>query len=108
MNRDLDAEIVERIFKWRYIQVGKDANGQNACEILFTPEREPTQEDYNYLPLKGKIHKGINAPNYCGDLKTAIVLAKHVNLPMELKDMPLDAEKLAKRSLEYWTSLNGV
>jgi hypothetical protein len=107
MNRDLDAEICEKIFKWRLIPVGPDANGGNATEILFTPDREPTQDDYNTLPRKGKPHKGINCPLYSGNLLIAIQLAKFVDLPCAIKHMPTNPEILAEKCLRYWEDKHG-
>lgn len=105
-NRDLDAEIVETIFGWKPIHVGKDAFGENSCEILFYPDREATQEYYNWLPRVGKIHKGFFAPRYSGDLKEAIGLCKHVNLPLSVQEMSTDPETLAKGALDYWKMNN--
>ena len=101
-NRDLDAEIVETIFDWEPIYVGKDAFGKNSCEVLFDPNKEATQEYYNWLPRVGKIYKGFFAPRYSSDLKEAIKLCKYVNLPLTVLEMSTDPESLAKGALDYW------
>ena len=108
MNRDLDAEILERIFGWILIPVSADANGENACEVLFYPDIKPTQEYYNRLPLKGKPHKAFFGPNYSSDLKTALKLAKRVNLPLTVEEISLDPETIAKGCLDYYTNINGL
>ena len=77
---DLNAEICEVIFKWRYIPVSADANGENRTTVLFRPDREPTQDAYNTLPLTGKPHKGWFCPRYANDWWTAIELARVVKL----------------------------
>lgn len=103
MNRDLDAEIVEKIFNWREIRVSEDINGENGCKILFYPDKEDTQEYYSLLPNVGKIHRSFFAPQYSGDLGLSIELAKHVKLPMTcIADLPDDPEILAKQCLDYW------
>jgi hypothetical protein len=104
MNRDIDAQIVKTIYKWLYIPVSGDYNGENACQVLFPPNKEPTQSDYNTLPLVGKPHEGWFAPKYSGDFMTALRLAKEIKLPILLVDCPMDSEQLAKSCLEYWES----
>lgn len=102
MNRNLDAEIVERIFGWILIPVSSDYYGENACEILYPPNQKPTQDFYNTLPRVGKVHKGYHAPGYSGDLRKAIELCKHVKLELSVIDMPTNPEVLAKYALDWW------
>jgi len=103
-NRDLDAEIAELVFKWKYISIGKDYNGENVCQILYN--RIPNQDFFNSLPRIGKIHKGWFTPQYSNDLKEAIKLAKYVNLDVNIKDLPSEPEDLARLSLEHWKKNN--
>jgi hypothetical protein len=116
-NRELDAEIAEKIYDWRLIPVGKDAAGENACEILFPPGREATQDDYNMLPRVGKLHRGFLAPRFSSEISEAIELAVKVEMKMDVSEIDfLDwqfPEKLAKRCLEFWekqsvTVRNGI
>lgn len=108
MNRDLDAEIVKTIFKWRFIPVSADAKGENACEILYPPNKEPDQDFYNTLPLIGAPHIGWSAPRYSSDLYTAINLCKHVNLPLTIKEMSLNPEILSKGALDFYKIQNNI
>ena len=106
MNRDLDAKIVEHIFGWRYIPVSSDANGENACEVLYPPNKDADQSFYSTLPLVGKPHIGVAAPRYSSDLKTAIGLCKHIGMPLSIEKMPTDPEILANLAYEWWASKN--
>lgn len=106
MNRDLDARIVKEIFNWRYIKVGPDYHGNNACEVLFDPNIKPTQDYYDGLPKSGKPHEGFFAPAYSGDLKQALQLAIHVKLPIPICDLSLDPENIATMALIYFHKPN--
>lgn len=101
MNRDLDAQVVKTIFKWRYIPVSSDAKGENKCQILYPTNEEPDQDFYNMLPRIGNIHEGWVAPRYSSDIIKAIELAKHVKLPMTVSELPLDPEILTQKCLEW-------
>lgn len=106
MNRDLDAEIVEKIFNWQPIPVSGDYNGENCCEILYPPGPRPGQDFYSTLPLVGTIHRGWAAPKYSDDLKLAIQLAKRVSLPILLIEMPLEPEVLSQMALDHFLKTN--
>lgn len=108
--RDLDAAIVREIYNWRYIPVSSDANGENSCQVLFRPNREPDQKDYNQLPRIGAPHEGWFAPNYATDLRTAIELAIKVGLPLTISEAfnrGVHAEILSQRCLEHFRQMNG-
>ena len=104
--RDLDAEIAEKIFGWKLISVGKDFNGENQGEILYPPNQTPDQEFYNFLPRIGKIHRGCATNAYHEDLLDAIIVAKHVKLTLDIKDMPTNPEELSRMALEHWEFVN--
>ncbi len=105
-NRDLDAEIAEKIFGWRLQPVGKDAKGENACEVLFPPGTENNQNYYNMLPNIGKIHKGFLTPTFSSNLNESLKLAVKVGLKMDISEINFNdwqfAEKLAIKGLEFW------
>lgn len=104
-NRDLDAQIAKEIYGWRYVPVSADYNGENACEILFSPNSEPDQEHYDMLPRIGKPHEGFFTPNFSSDLRTAIELAIKVKLPMTISEAfnkGIHAQILAQRCLEHF------
>jgi len=100
-NRDLDGKIAKDIFNWVYIKIGKDYNGKNACEILWKFDKIE-QEVCNTLPFSGIIHETFLTPSYSSDLYIALSLAKQVGLDIEVKDLPLDAEKIAELSYNYF------
>lgn len=107
-NRDLDAEIAEKIYQWKSSYVGKDANGENACEVLFPPGKENDQDYYNMLPNIGKPHKGFFVPAFSSDLNESIKLAVKVGMRMDIAEIDFKdwqfPEKLAKKSLDFWES----
>lgn len=101
LNRELDGKIARDIFEWVYVQIGKDYDGKNDCKILWKYDKID-QEICNRLPFKGKIHEAYLAPTYSNDLYTALSLAKQVGLNIEVKDLPLYAEKIAQLSYDYF------
>lgn len=101
MNRDLDADIVKEIYGWKLVAAGSDVNGENNCEILCPPH-QPAEEMYRFLPPMGKLHRAFFAPTYSSDLLLAINLAKDVQLPMTVIEMPRDPEELAQKSLDFY------
>jgi hypothetical protein len=107
MNRNLDAEVVKTIFKWRYIPVSGDYHGEYKCEILFPPDEEPDQDFYNTLPRVGKVHEGWHAPMYSDNLLLSIQLAKHVKLPGLISEMSTNPEDIVRSCLVWWISNAG-
>lgn len=101
MNRDLDAKIAKDIYGWVYVQIGKDYDGNNECEILWKSNKIE-QSVCNTLPFSGKIHEAYLVPNYSGDLYTALSLAIKVRLNVCVKDLPLNPEKIAELSYNYF------
>ena len=99
MNRDLDGKIAKDIFNWKYTHVGPDCFGQNQCEILSENGKFPEGVE---LPLMGKVHEAYLAPLYSNELKTALELAKHVELNIGVRDLPLDPEKIAQMSYDFY------
>lgn len=103
MNRDLDAEIVEKVYGWKLTRVGPDANGENTCEILCAGGRLPTGW---VPPALGHLHRGILAPPYSSNREVAIKLAVHVGMKMDISEIDFTdytfAEKLARRALEHF------
>jgi hypothetical protein len=102
INIDLDAEIAKTIFKWRYIPVSGDANGENKCEILYPPGPDPGQDFYNTLPRIGKIHEGWHTPQWSNNLYEALKLAQHIKLPWLVSSIPLNPEELSKLCLDWY------
>lgn len=108
--RDLDAAIVREVYNWRYIPVSPDANGENSCQVLFRPNREPDQQDYNQLPRIGAPHEGWFAPTYSRDFRLSIELAIKVGLPLTIPEVfnrGIHAEILSQRCLEHFRKMNG-
>lgn len=106
MDRDLDATIAKEIFKWRYIHISADYNGENACDILYPPGKEADQDFYSLLPRVGKIHEGYATPNWSGDIEKAIELCKIVKLPLLVSDFPTDPKILSQMCLDHWRQQN--
>lgn len=100
-NRELDAKIAKDIFGWVYVNIGKDYNGENECKILWKKDKIE-QEICNTLPFRGKIHEAYLVPSYSDDLYTALTLAIKVHLNICVKDLILDAEKIAELSYNYF------
>ena len=107
MNRDLDAEIVEKIFNWKPFQVGPDADGENACEILTEDGKLP---DGYQLPGKGLLGRGFMAPRFSIDWIEALKLAKHIKMPLDVSEIDFNdwqfPEKLSRRCLDFWKNKN--
>lgn len=101
MNRDLDAEIVEKIFGWQTKMTGPDYDGLNNSEVLVPP----TGFRGTY-PNRGPVHRGYHAPRYSENLELAISLAKHVKLEMGISQITT-AEALAQASLDFWKENHG-
>lgn len=101
LNRELDGKIVKDVFGWDYVHIGKDYNGENECEILWKYDKIE-QEVCNRLPFSGKIHEAFLAPSYSNNLYEALNLAKHVGLNISIKDLPLNPEKIAELSYNYF------
>ncbi len=59
MNRDLDAEIVEKIFGWKTQTTGPDCDGLNDSEVLVPP----TGFEGTY-PNRGDVHRAYHAPHF--------------------------------------------
>lgn len=102
--RDLDAKIAKEILNYRYIKIGGDYNGENSCEILFSPDEEATQDYYNMLPLVGKPHEAFFVPKYSENIQLGLQLAKKVgyNKHLTLQDLPLDSFLLAEEVYDFW------
>lgn len=102
MNRDLDAEIVEKIYNWKPARLGVDYNGENACEVL-------TQDGqlvscFTYPPV-GIVHRGFHAPQYSADKLLAIELCAHVGFEMKLSEVVTkSAEEISTLAFDYWKS----
>jgi hypothetical protein len=101
MNRDLDAEISEKIYKWVYVKIGPDVGGNNAGEVLFF-KKELTSAAKSILPPKGPVHKSYFTDRYSRVLDHAQDLARHVKLPIIERDWPEDPEELSKLCLKFW------
>ena len=101
LNRELDGKIAKDIFGWVYVHIGKDYDGENECEILWKCDKID-QDICNTLPFRGKIHEAYLTPRYSDDLYRALFLAKYVKLDIEVKDLPLDAEKIAQLSYDHF------
>lgn len=73
--RDLDAAVVEHLLGWTLVDVGPDAGGENACQILAPPGGIP--KDFgDLLPRRGLIHKAWLTQPYHRDLAEAILLCQ--------------------------------
>lgn len=92
MDRELDADIAEHIYGWKEVNVPPDYDGINAGTTLAPPEG--VHPDYRW-PNIGKVHRGFLTPEYSSNIVTALRLAQYVKLPLYIKDIPLDAHKLA-------------
>ncbi|WCT73968.1 hypothetical protein PQ455_01665 [Sphingomonas naphthae] len=64
-DRDLDADIAEQALGWRYATLGRDFNGDNACQIL-TPYGRLYGNGFTYPP-KGKLHRAYHVPQFTRD-----------------------------------------
>ena len=100
-NRELDGKIVKDVFGWVYVHIGKDYHGENECEILWKYDKIE-QEVCDRLPFSGKIHEAYLAPSYSDNLYEALNLAKHVGLNVSIRDLPLNPEKIAELSYNYF------
>jgi hypothetical protein len=101
MNRDLDAKIARDIFGWKYVQIGKDYDGKNECKIL-NRTLKIDNEILSILPFRGIINEAYLVPLYSHDLYLSLELAKYVKLDISIKDLPLDPEKIAQLSYDYY------
>lgn len=101
MDRNLDAEIAEKVYGWVEIPVGKDANGEGQSSILFHPDRKPTQEDYNQLPRVGKVGRPWFCPCYTRDWEVAIKFAQEFGYDFS-KLKPCNPEGIARGAFEFW------
>lgn len=64
-DRNLDAEIVEKIYGWELCEIPPDCDGRNRCQILTPGGVLPSNIS---LPPKGKLHKGYMAANFSNDI----------------------------------------
>lgn len=104
MDRNLDAEIAEKVYGWVEIPVGKDANGEGESVILFRPDRKPTQDDYNQLPRVGKIGRPWFCPMYTSDYGLAIKFAQEFDYNFS-KLKPCTPETIARGAHEHWKEI---
>ena len=103
MNRDLDAQIAEEIKKWVEVAIGKDYDGQNECTILYS--RAVIENDLlEYLPRRGKIHRGWLCPRWSGDHKQACDLwYEVVGLDLSYRILhSQSAEAIARAALTFY------
>lgn len=103
INRDLDAAIAEEVFGWKLVQIGKDANGENACEILA--ENGELSPDYR-PPNIGNLHRGFLTPQFSSNREDAIKAAVKAGLKMDISGIDFKdwqfPEKLSQRVLDFW------
>lgn len=70
-DRDLDAEIAEKVYGWKPGPLPPDANGENAGEVL-TPNGLPfRRSDGNHwvYPPVGKVHRAYHCEEYTRDCR---------------------------------------
>lgn len=101
--RELDAEICETIQGWtECISVPKDATGKNAGLILGP--YSSYRENWVY-PSKGNVGREYFCPPYSSNMEVALELARAVELPLPVKDLPETAEELAILCLEFYKAV---
>jgi hypothetical protein len=69
-DRELDAEIAEKVHGWKLTTVGPDYDGQNACEILT--ENGELVKGFAYPP-RGKLPRYYHVPEYTRDPRDSLV-----------------------------------
>lgn len=99
MNRELDAEICEKVFGWTSVSTGLDYEGKNDSMILAPNGIIP--EDVR-LPVLGAIHKAYLCPPYSSRLDIVMDLCKHVGLVTPVSELPSEPEAIAKMCLEHY------
>lgn len=108
-NRDVDAYIACYVYGWVLLPIGKDANGENAGEVLF-PHKDVDQSWFSALPLIGKPHPAYFVPKYTSDIRLALELCQKVkyNQMTDLHQMlKLDPYKLCIQALQHYNEING-
>ena len=65
-DREIDADVAEKLYGWKPAQVGADYDGKDACEILTQDGKLIPGFAY---PPKGKIHRAYHVPDYTRDCR---------------------------------------
>lgn len=104
-SRDVDAWIAENVFGWETMEVGPDANGENASVILKPPNG--VSDSFSFPP-KGKIHRGYFAPQFTSEPRAALSFADEVGvseIPTSAAHNPLEICRIA---MDAFKNQNGT
>ncbi len=104
--RELDAEIAKRMYKWDYAYVGPDYHGKNDGFFLFQSWKEISQQDYNMIPNTGAPHEALFVQEHSRDINSAIRFARACNYDIAISELPNTPMELVKSAFEHWKLKN--